>query len=100
MADWETRWKMSFHPGKCQALHVTRKRDPLKGNYHLHGQNLKTVEETKYLGVTISQDLSWDSHISHITNRGNKTLGFLRRNLRVGSINIKKTAYKVLVRLS
>ncbi|XP_076455765.1 uncharacterized protein LOC143290299 [Babylonia areolata] len=74
------------------------KRNILTGTYHLHGQNLKRVVETKYLGVTISQDLNWDTHISNTTNRANKTLGFLRRNLRVGSINIKETAYKALVR--
>ena len=67
------------------------------GNYHLHGQNLQSVDETKYLGVTISKDLNWDSHIANITSRANKTLGFIRRNLRIGSINIMETAYKALV---
>ena len=100
MADWEEKWKMSFHPGKCQAFHITRKRNTLKGNYHLHGQNLQSVDETKYLGVIISKDLKWDSHISNITNRANKTLGVIKQNLRIGSINIKETAYKALVRLS
>ena len=38
-------WVMSFHPEKCQALHVTRKRKPQKGTYHLHGQDLKTTEK-------------------------------------------------------
>ena len=78
MADWEAKWKVSFHPEKCQAFHITIKKKTLMGNYHLHGQNLKAVDEMKYLGVTISKDLNWDSHISNITNRTNKTLDFIR----------------------
>ncbi|KAL8609842.1 hypothetical protein ACOMHN_020677 [Nucella lapillus] len=98
MADWELKWKMSFHPEKCQALHVTRKKKPLTKDYILHDQKLKPVEETKYFGVTISRDLNWESHITNIANKANSTLGFLRRNLKIGSIAIKEMAYKTLVR--
>ena len=35
----------------------------------LHGQILETVTCTKYLGVDISSDLSWRSHIDRITGR-------------------------------
>ena len=68
------------------------------GTYHLHGQDLKTTEMMKYLGVIISQDLSWDTYITNNTKKANQTLGFLRRNLKVGSVSIKKRAYKALVR--
>ncbi|KAL8562765.1 hypothetical protein ACOMHN_022640 [Nucella lapillus] len=89
---------MSFHPEKCQALYVTRKKKTLTKDYILHDQKLKPVEETKYLGVTISKDLNWESHITNIANKANSTLGFLRRNLKIGSIAIKEMAYKTLVR--
>ena len=52
----------------------------------------------KYLGVIISQDLSWDTNITNITKKANQTLGFLRRNLKAGSVSIKERAYKALVR--
>ena len=57
-------------------------------------QDLKTTEMMKYLGVIISQDLSWDTHITNITKKANQTLGFLRRNLKVGSVSIKKRGTK------
>ena len=38
---------------------------------------LEVVEESKYLGVTISKDLTWKAHINNITNKANKTLGLL-----------------------
>jgi hypothetical protein len=33
-------------------------------------------------GVTISSNLTWDRHIDNTTGKGNKTLGFIRRNLK------------------
>jgi hypothetical protein len=35
------------------------------------------------MGVTISDDLKWESHINNICGKANKTLGFLRRNLNI-----------------
>ena len=95
---WEQTWLMSFHPDKCQTLHVSRKRSPLTCSYHLRGHPLADVKEVKYLGVTISDDLRWDSHITNVANKANKSLGFLRRNLKVGSQNIKERAFLALVR--
>jgi hypothetical protein len=42
--------------------------------------NMTRRASAKYLGVTISDDLKWESHIN-ICGKANKTLGFLRRNL-------------------
>ena len=77
---------------------VSRKRNPLIHNYTLHGQSLKSVESAKYLGETITSDLRWNCHVSNITNKGNQTLGFLKRNLKIKSPALKAIAYKSLVR--
>ena len=42
--------------------------------------------------------MQWDQHINNITAKANKTLGFLRRNLKIPSIRIKEQAYQTLVR--
>ena len=42
---------------------------------------LKVTKDSTYLGVTISNDLSWANHISNITAKSNRTIGFLRRNI-------------------
>ncbi|KAK7485512.1 hypothetical protein BaRGS_00023200, partial [Batillaria attramentaria] len=62
LKQWKHSWDMSFHPGKCSTLPVTRKRSPFDSTYSLHGQILQTVSSTKYLGVTIQHDLGWDIH--------------------------------------
>ena len=99
LAVWEKRWDMAFHPGKCTTLPVTRSRKPpLQHQYQLHGHTLETVSSVKYLGVTLTKDLTWNEHINTICSKANKTLGFLRRNLKIGSQRIKETAYKTYVR--
>ncbi|KAL8579531.1 hypothetical protein ACOMHN_025484 [Nucella lapillus] len=99
LSEWETQWDMEFHPDKCSVLTVQRSRKPTpEVAYTLHGQQLEHVSSTKYLGVTIQSDGKWDQHITSIANKANRTLGFLRRNLKIGSRRIKQMAYKVLVR--
>lgn len=91
---------MSFHPDKCQTLHITRKSSAniREFVYKLRGQALLPTKEVKYLGITITNDLCWDSHITSTTNKANRSLGFLRRNLKIGSQSIKQQAYRTLVR--
>ncbi|CAH1263510.1 CSMD3 [Branchiostoma lanceolatum] len=98
LADWENRWDMEFHPGKCQTLRVTRSRSTFQHSYRLHGQVLETVPSVKYLGLTITKDLTWKEHINNLCNKANKTLGFLKRNLKINSRHIKEMAYKTYVR--
>ena len=98
LAQWEDRWKMAFHPEKCSTLHMTRRRTTLTGNYILHDHQLQSVASAKYLGVTMTSDLKWDAHINDITSKASKTLGFVRRNLRICSRKAKAAAYKALVR--
>ena len=46
---WEGKWSMEFHPEKCQ---------PVEAHYTIHGKILKLVEKAKYLGVSLSKNLS------------------------------------------
>ena len=89
---------MEFHPGKCNVLTISRKPNPIKYNYSLHGHTLESVESAKYLGCLISSDLCWTKHVNSICGKANKTLGFLRRNLNIGSTTVKQNAYNSLVR--
>ena len=69
-------------------------------DYSLHNQtlNLENVQSAKYLGITISDNMDWGQHISEISSKATKTLGFLRRNLAFAPKSTKEVAYKTLVR--
>ena len=55
------------------------------------------MTSAKYLGVTIQDDLKWNSHVTNITKKTNNALAFLRRNIRIKSTDLKTNAYKALV---
>ena len=95
---WEQKWHMEFHPEKCQVLTITRKRTPIVYDYKLHGHTLEHVDSAKYLGVTMTKDFRWNTHINNITMKANNTLSFLRRNVQVNCPRIKTAAYQTLVR--
>ena len=98
LEEWEHDWQMSFNPSKCEVLRITRKRNPIITNYVLHGQQLATVKKGKYLGVTISDKLSWNDHVDATTKKANTSLSFLRRNLASLPTQTKAQCYKTLVR--
>lgn len=47
---------------------------------------------------TTTKDLKWNSHITNITAKTNRTLGFIQRNLKTTNKLLKQAAYRVLVR--
>ena len=44
--------------------------------------------------------MCWDGQVASVVAKANKSMGMLRRNLKIASINTKETAYKALVRPS
>ena len=98
LENWEMTWQMKFNPEKCYVIHVTKKKIPLKFDYLLHSHILQPVDNSKYLGVTISNDRDWGPHINDITTKANKTLGFLRRNMKNCTRKVKTLTYTSLVR--
>ncbi|XP_062606429.1 uncharacterized protein LOC134268254 [Saccostrea cucullata] len=86
-----------FYPQKCTTINISKKRHPIKKSYPLHNQTLEDVPSGKYLGITISQDLSWREH-SNSSVKATRTIGFLRRNLRSCPQDIRSRAYTTLVR--
>ena len=84
---------MRFLPVKCNIMQITRKR-----TYNLEGTVLDNVENIKYLGITITNDLKWNTHVSNICTKANRILGFPRRNLSACPQDVKDSAYKGLVR--
>jgi hypothetical protein len=91
---------MAFHPYKCNVLTITKKRNPIKFNYTLHGHSLEHVTSATYLDCTITSDLKWGLHINNICNKANSTFRFLKRNRNIANKSVKKRADQSLVRPS
>ena len=57
----------------------TRKRDPPVVNIHVCHNVIPPAESTCFLGVTISSDLKWNTHIINTCSKARQQLGFLYR---------------------
>ena len=89
---------MRFQPVKCNMMQLTRKRiKKIHASYTSVGTDLENVESIKYLGVTITSDLRWDTHVNNVCTKANRTLGFLGRNLYSCPQEVKEAVYKGLV---
>ena len=71
---------------------------PINSEYILHGQVLETVTCARYLGVGVSSTLFWNSHIDRVVNNANRTLNYIRRNIKCQNTGVRESAYKTLVR--
>ena len=76
------KWGTRFRPVKCKIMQITRERtNKIEAAYTLEGRVLENAYSIKYLEVTITNDLRWNTHISNMCTKENGTLGFLRQNL-------------------
>lgn len=76
---------------------VSRQYDS-SSTYKLGDIELDHVSSYRYLGVTITYNITWNTHINMISNSANRTLGYLRRNFNKAPPALKMLLYKTLVR--
>ena len=96
---WPRKWGMRFQPVKCNMMQITRKRiKTIYSSYTPEGTVLENVGSIKSIGLTITNDLRWNTYVSNICTKANRTLGFLRRKLYACPPEVKEAAYKGLVR--
>ena len=86
---------MRFNAKKCYVLSIKNRSSCF---YKLNNHILQSVPKNPYLGLMISSDLKWTTHISNICSKASSTLGFLRRNIRHCCTPCRKNAYISLVR--
>ena len=75
----------------------TRARTPFKTPYSMHGQVLDSVSSARYLGVDLSINLNFNSHFHRISSNANKSLGYIKRNVKPKHPGVRETAYLTLV---
>ena len=64
---WAGKWGMRFQPVKCSMMQITRKRiKKIHASYTLEGTVLENVESMKYHGVTVTNDLRWNTRQQYL----------------------------------
>lgn len=95
---WCNMWLMSLNTTKTLLVPFHRRKLHHTPKYVLCNSEISSVESCKYLGLTLSNNLSWSSHITNITNDANRTLGYFRRNLRFVPPSLKILTYITFIR--
>ena len=80
-------------------LTVTHKKSPVDFVYHLGPEILCRVHKAKYLGIILSHNLFWVSHIQGIATKANKLLGLLKRTCPLlQGTKVRRTLYLSIVK--
>lgn len=72
--------KMYLNISKCLHIKFTLKRNIIPTQYHISGECLSEVSQTRDLGVELDTKLNFTKHIDQIIDAANKSLGFVLRN--------------------
>ena len=102
LAMWLADHKLTLNVKKCKSLLISRKRSSFISSLppiSINNSALDKVQSYRYLGVTITADLSWSDHINLICTKARKQLGFIYRKLYGHAMpSTLKTLYTTFVR--
>ena len=79
-------------------MRAGRSKTIINKSYKLHDHPLQSTYSVKYLGLTLTSDLEFNTHINNAPAKANSILRLLRRNLKISSQTVKTQAYQSLVR--
>ena len=98
--DW--RGKLSeITPDRCRLMFLSRKRthfitpSPFCIN---KGSQIQSTDSVKYLGILLTSDLTWSTHIAAICAKIRKLVDLLYGRFQNCSPNVKLTLYKAFIR--
>lgn len=98
ITDWCATWLMHLNSTKCKVMSFSRKHSKSNFWYSVNTSTLSEVSSFKYLGITLTPNLSWTTHICNVCANAAKSLGYLRRNLRSSPSLTRKLAFQTFVR--
>ena len=83
ISQWTLQNHLSLNCNKTKYMLISRSR-PCSCNYfnfpiYVNNNQIERVHQYKYLGVWISDDLTWAKHIESICNRSRRLLGYIFR---------------------
>lgn len=67
--EWCEKWKVSINGSKSNILPIRRKKRnrPITTKVHLFGEEIPIVKQAKYLGLTLTDKLTWNTHVKTIS---------------------------------
>ena len=99
LSKYGNNWLLKFNATKTEYMIVSKKRSRTNyPNLYLNGTNITVTEHHTHLGVTISNNLSWSTHISAAIAKADKRLTVIRRCRHILPRGCTETLYKTMIR--
>ena len=98
LQEWTDAWQMRFNALKCQHISFCGKQVRANFDYMIGNEVVKQVDSIKYLGVIIDKKITWSQQVDKIALKANRVRGFLYRNIKHCSPDVKNRCYKIFIR--
>lgn len=95
---WSNTWKLQFNHNKCKVLQFAR---VIKHNYNykMNDTMIEQVSNFNDLGINVTFDLDWQTHIHQKVSKANSTLAFIKRTYGYSAApEAKRMLYLTLIR--
>ena len=94
---WMASQGLTPNHTKTQVLPITRSRNALLIDISINGHRIVPVSSVKYLGVSISSDLSWSGHIGKLCKKAKQHLGLIHRRFHQAPSHVRAKLYRSAV---
>lgn len=96
LEEWTNIWQLKLNENKCTILHIGTNNPRIVR--FLNNVELQSVNEQKDLGVIITENLKWESHIFRCVKSANKIIYFITKAFKNHSTQMILKLYKSYVR--
>ena len=77
---WANQWLVTFNPSKTESLIISRKiNKPIHPPLVMYNQDIPNVPCHKHLGVYLSNNCNWDSHIEYIKTKAWTKINIMKK---------------------
>lgn len=81
LSNWFVANKLTLNlkKSKCMIFHPQQRYKKYKLNVNINGYPIEHVDKFEYLGLTLQEDLHWDSHINNVCSKISSISGVINR---------------------
>ena len=78
LIEWSRENRVVLNPDKCKELRISFARNPEAfDTVSISGNEIEVVNSARLLGITISDNLTWNAHVNEVVKKASKKLYFL-----------------------
>jgi hypothetical protein len=98
LSHWAKEWQLSINVSKCLVISISTNPKPAHVVYYIDDSPIPRQNSTIDLGVTVTDDLSFELHINTIVSKARQRISVLFRGFLTRNIDIMRRAFIVYIR--